>query len=166
MVKAEREEVMNIFDCAIKVEQRAKECYELLEKESTLPEMKSLFSLLAEAEQEHIGTLMRMKESTAAGAELAEPECSRIPLMAKDQILREVSSDSDFFIHAVHGEEEDIRYYEELAARAQDERLRQGLLLLAEEERKHLDVVENIYSFAEAPRTYLAWQEFGNLQEL
>ena len=38
--------------------------------------------------------------------------------------------------------------------------------MLAEEERRHLNVVEHIYDFVEAPRTFLAWREFSNLQEL
>ena len=40
------------------------------------------------------------------------------------------------------------------------------LLQLAEEERRHLEVVENIYAFMESPRTYLAWGEFANLEQL
>ena len=36
------------------------------------------------------------------------------------------------------------------------------IIKLADEERRHLKVVENIYSFVEDPRTYLEWVEFGN----
>jgi hypothetical protein len=36
---------------------------------------------------------------------------------------------------------------------------------IAEEERHHLEVMENIYDFVESPRTYLAWGEFSNLRE-
>jgi hypothetical protein len=35
---------------------------------------------------------------------------------------------------------------------------------IAEEEKKHLNIIENIYSFVESPRTYLAWGEFSNLE--
>jgi hypothetical protein len=37
--------------------------------------------------------------------------------------------------------------------------------MIAEEERKQLNIVENIYSFVESPKTYLAWGEFSNLKE-
>jgi rubrerythrin len=157
---------MNIFDCAIKIDERAKQCYELLERESTDSERKNLFSMLAGAEREHIATLTRMKAGIACSAELAEPECPLKPIMGKEKVLQAVQRDPDFFLHAVSGEEEEIRHFEELAARAQDEQMRQGLLLLAQEERRHLQQVEHIYTFAEAPRTYLAWQEFSNLHEL
>jgi rubrerythrin len=38
--------------------------------------------------------------------------------------------------------------------------------MLAAEERRHLNMVENIYDFVEAPRSFLAWGEFSNLREL
>jgi hypothetical protein len=39
------------------------------------------------------------------------------------------------------------------------------LQMLADEERKHLEIMENIYDFVEAPKNYLAWGEFGNLKD-
>ena len=36
---------------------------------------------------------------------------------------------------------------------------------LTAEERNHLEIVDNIYDFVEAPRSYLAWGEFSNLRE-
>ena len=62
-------------------------------------------------------------------------------------------------------EEEGVRFYEELAAQAKDEGTREILLMIADEERKHLNIVQNIYSFVESPKTYLAWGEFSNLEE-
>ncbi len=38
--------------------------------------------------------------------------------------------------------------------------------MLAEDEKEHLSIVENIYEFVEKPRTFLAWGEFSNLKEL
>jgi len=37
--------------------------------------------------------------------------------------------------------------------------------MIADEERKHLNIVENIYSIVESAKTCLAWGEFSNLKE-
>ena len=44
---------MNIFDCAIKMEEEAKLYYEKLAAATNVPELKNLFTMLAAAEQEH-----------------------------------------------------------------------------------------------------------------
>ncbi|UFS70749.1 ferritin family protein [Geomonas sp. RF6] len=160
---------MNIFECAITKEEKAKAYYEHLEKESILPEQKQLFSLLAAAEQQHIDALRGMKETMAAnGSELEmlnEPhEPTRLP--DGENMVKEMKRNPDLFLHAVQEEERDISYYEDLAAKVEDAGVRVNLLLIAEEERKHLEVVENVYSYAEAPRNYLVAPEFGNMEEL
>ncbi len=160
---------MNIFDCAIKMEEDAKEYYTDLAKVSTVPELKNLFSLLAAAEEEHRTALVGMKESRdprkIGFAALDEAACVFRPLLDRRELMTELKDDPDAFRHAVTKEEEGVRFYEDLAARAEDEESREVLLMIAREERKHLNIVENIYSFVESPRTYLAWGEFSNLAE-
>jgi rubrerythrin len=79
--------------------------------------------------------------------------------------MAEQENDPDSYRHAVLEEEKGVRFYEELAAQAKDEGTRGIILMIADEERKHLNIVENIYSFVESPKTYLAWGEFSNLKE-
>lgn len=160
---------MNIFDCAITMEEKAKAYYQQLEKDTTLPEQKNLFSLLVAAEEQHIEALVEMKEQAGgAGAEVdaASAPQEMLKLYDKETILKEMQTDADLFLHAVHEEERDIKYYEDLAAEVEDAGVRVNILLLAEEERKHLEVVENVYSYAEAPRTYMVAPEFSNLEDL
>ena len=49
---------MNVFDCAIKMEQEARILYEKMAKDTAVPELKNLFTLLAESEQEHHDALV------------------------------------------------------------------------------------------------------------
>ena len=161
---------MNIFDCAIKMEEDARVYYENLATTVTVPELKTLFSMLAASEREHLDALVEMKggidpQKTSFGA-LDEASCVFRPLLEKREIIAELKDDPDAYRHAVRNEEGGVRFYEELAAKAEDEGTREVLLKIAGEERKHLNIVENIYSFVESPRTYLAWGEFSNLQEL
>lgn len=160
---------MNIFDCAIKMEEEAREYYENLATAVTVPELKNLFSMLAAAEHEHYDALVRMKENVdpqnVRFRALEEAACVFKPLLAKRALIAELKDDPDAYRHALQKEEDGVRFYEELAAKAQDDATREVLLMIAGEERKHLNIVENIYSFVESPKTYLAWGEFSNLQE-
>lgn len=162
---------MNVFDCALKIEEEVRQYYEGLKAESTDPEIKNLFSLLAASEEEHRKNLLRLKGSvaTAARAEMAALDgagCSYRPSLTQRELLEETARDPGLYRHTVQEEEKEIRFYEELAAAARNEETRKSLRMLAEEERRHLATVENIYEFVEAPKTFLEWGEFSNLRRL
>ena len=160
---------MDIFECAIKMEEDAKKYYEKLAAATGVLELKNLFTMLAAAEQEHHDALVEMKGSIdpqkAQFKALQEAACIFQPLLSKRDLMAELKEDPDAYKHVVKEEEEAVRFYEELAAQAKDEGTREILLKIADEERKHLNIVENIYSFVESPKTYLAWGEFSNLKE-
>jgi rubrerythrin len=160
---------MNVFDCAIKMEEEARKYYEKLAAATAVPELKNLFSILAAAEMEHHDTLIEMKlrnePQKARFKALQEAACVFKPLLAKRGLMDELQEDLDAYKHVVKQEEETIRFYEKLAAQAKDESIREILLMISKEERKHLNIVENIYSFVESPKNFLAWGEFSNLEE-
>ncbi len=160
---------MDIFDCAIKMEEEARGCYEKLAATTAVPELKNLFTMLAAAEQEHHDALVEMKgridPQKAQFKGLQEAACIFQPLLAKRDLMAELKEDPDAYKHVVTEEEEGVKLYEELAAQAKDDGTREILLMIAAEERKHLSIVENIYAFVESPKTYLAWGEFSNLKE-
>jgi rubrerythrin len=161
---------MNVFDCAIKIEEEVQQYYQRLEAESILPEMKHLFSMLAASEEEHRNSLIRLKGILAADQaqldSLNGTVCSFRPLLTERELLEETEDDPDLYKFSMREEEQEIRFYEELAEKTSNPATRSCLLMLAQEERRHLSVVENIYDFVEAPRTFLAWGEFSNLREL
>jgi rubrerythrin len=161
---------MNVFDCAIKIEEEAQQYYQRLSSVSSSPEKRHLFSMLAASEEEFRDNLIKLKGSLAP--EQAESEllngsaCQFRPLLTVGEAMDQFGSDSDLYTLSVREEEEEIRFYEELAEKSSDPATRNCLLMLADEERRHLNMVENIYDFVEAPRSFLAWGEFSNLHEL
>ena len=159
---------MNVFDCAIKIEEETKEYFEGLRKVAEEPEMQTLFSILAASEDEHKERLMRLKEKADGPAmeTLDHGACSFRPVLSQRELMEEAERDPNLYRFAVANEEEEIRFYEELAARAPDDRTRRSLMMLADEERCQLQRIENIYSFVEAPKSFLEWGEFSNLREL
>jgi rubrerythrin len=161
---------MNVFDCAIKMEQEARILYEKMAKDTAVPELKNLFTLLAESEQEHHDALVQLKGSiNSLKVEIKELQgaaCLFKPLLAKRDLANEPIEDPDAYQHIVKEEEKCVRFYEDLAAQTKDEQANKILLMIAGEERKHLSIVKNIYSFVESPKNFLASAEFSNLKEL
>jgi hypothetical protein len=160
---------MNVYDCAIKIQRETKTFFEGLEAETNVPELKHLFSLLAAAEGEFMGRVVSLKScgpNTADVMGLDGAACSFKRPLTQRELVKDLKNDPDLFNLVVREEEQEIEFYDTMASAATDDMTRTSLLMLAAEARKHLEMVENIYEFVEAPKHYLAWGEFSNLQDL
>ncbi len=160
---------MNVFDFALKMEADGKAYYEKLATEAGIQEFKNIFSLLAAAEQDHHDALQAMKSGIAAArAESKVLDHARnifMKLLRMDYTHDKLLFDRDGYLHAINAEEESIKFYQDAANREGNPEAKKLLLMLAEEEKEHLSIIENIYDFMERPRTFLAWGEFSNLKE-
>ena len=161
---------MNVFDFAIRMEEDGQRFYEHLATEANQAELKSIFAMLAAAEHEHQQALERMKQSIPpAKAESKVLERVRNvfePLLENRQALAMLTGDPDGYRHAIRFAMAGIALYEQMARKEQNPASSALLKMLAEEERQHLTIMENIYDFVQAPKDYLAWGEFSNLKEL
>ncbi|MCM2358825.1 MAG: ferritin family protein [Geobacteraceae bacterium] len=160
---------MNVFDFAMRMEEEHRAYYDKLAAEAKSKGLKTIFTLLADSEREHQGHLMLLKAGTdpmqawSMTLERAQKHISElVDNLAPADILQ---SDYDGYRHAIRTEEMSIKLYEKLANQESNRGAAELLRRMADEERHHLEVMENIYEFVEAPRTYLAWGEFSNLRE-
>jgi rubrerythrin len=160
---------MNVFDFAMRMEEESWTHYEKLAAAAKTKEVKTIFSLLADSEREHHEHLTILK----AGSDPKEAQSVALERvkehihdlvhgLASEDILE---SDHDGYMHAIKSEEMSIKLYEELAEKEPNKAAAELLRRMAEEEKHHLEVMENIYDFMESPQTYLAWGEFSNLRE-
>jgi rubrerythrin len=160
---------MFIIDCAIKMEEDARTFYEKLAAAAVVPELKNLFTLLGESEQEHHKALMAMKTNidpeTVRFKNLQVDACLFDPLLAKRDLPAGMLGGSDAYLQIVREEEKAISFYEEMTTEIIDEDTRKILLMIADEERNHLSIVRNIYSFVESPKNFLVTAEFSTLKE-
>jgi len=160
---------MNVFDCAIKMEEEARTYYESLAAATVDPELKNLFTMLGAAEKEHHDALVQLKVSADPEKfqfkALDQAACLFRPLLAKRELKAELKENPDAYRLVVAQEEQGVKLYEELAAQTKDPGARKVLLKIADQERKHLSIVENIYAFVESPKTFLVSGEFSNLKE-
>lgn len=161
---------MNIIECTIKMRREAQANYANLSLAVVDKDMKRLFSLLAAAEDEHIDNLTgineELKASPAIDNRLSDGVCAYSPQMEPRNLGRTLRKDPDAYLHVLREEEENIEFFDRLAAEADREITRKVCMAAAEKEREHLQVIQHIYSFVEEPRTFLAWGEFGNLKTL
>jgi rubrerythrin len=145
--------------------------YERLAEAVTDVEIKRLFTLLAGAEEEHIAKLVALEKSIGtfgAGDDfgLEESVCVYSPHIDPLHLAEALKNDPDAYRHVVQEEQETIEFFDNLSIQAESDQLKRVCHLLADKERDHLNMLENIYFFVEEPRTYLEWGEFSNLKSL
>ena len=162
---------MNILECTIKMKQETRAHYERLSEAVTEKELKRLFAMLAAAEDEHIEKLGTLKANmnkidTLAFDTLDESVCVFSPHIDPRHLAETLRNDPDAYRHVVQEEEETIEFFDQLKNQAENEQMKKVCQVLADKEREHLTMLENIYFFVEEPRTYLEWGEFSNLKGL
>lgn len=161
---------MNVFDFAMKMEEDGKTYYEKLAQETSNPGLKTIFSRLAEDEQKHYDIFRELKSSgkvpdmqDTTVLEDSKNVFEQLPKSA--EALKGVSSDLEGYRHAMQLEVDSFRLYEETAEKESDQTVKDLLLKVAAEERKHFNILDNIYQFVNAPNQYLVWGEFSNLEQ-
>jgi len=162
---------MNVFDLAMEKELEVKSYYEKLAEESPLTGVRRIFSLLAGDEQKHFDMVKAMK-----GGAGPEQLADSTTLEAAREILGEMIGDEsaaeklknslDSYRLALKVEADSVRFYEQISEKETDTRLKKILDKILGEERKHYNIVENLYDFVLKPGYFLAWGEFSNLRDL
>ena len=164
---------MNVLDYAIRIEREGETLFERMARSTDDPGKKEICELLLSAEQEHIGRLLELKrhvDPSDARSSMVE-RAWRVSggfsrLLDKSDFVHGLPDDWDGFLHIVKAEEENIEMLEGMAYAEPNRNAGMLLATIAEEEREHLNRMENIYDFVESPRTYLEWGEFSNLRRL
>jgi rubrerythrin len=147
--------------------------YRTLTAETADPELKEIYELLADSRKRHLDMLEIRKETVRGGdltSELAERaghviNGCRMALSTRD-LARELRNDRDAYEHVVNAEDEMIRLCEGMAKAEEGEKIKALLNWFVKDEKQHLQEIEGIYEFVEAPRCYLEWGEFSNLRTL
>lgn len=161
---------MDVFEFAMKMEVDGKEYYEKLTAETLIEGLRNIFTVLAGDEQKHYEAIERMQRNApgtmADSTALENAKNIFNDLMATKDSLEPMNEDIDGYRHAMTIESDSERFYRDAAAKEGREQVRTLLLRIAAEERKHFEIVQNIYDIVLRPKYFLAWREFSNLDEL
>lgn len=160
---------MNIFDFAMKMELDGKAYYQKLAADTTDSGLKSIFSTLASDEQKHYEVILAIKSGTELkmiDSTVLEEAKNLFELLMTDKNASVVLKKSlDGYQYARKIEADSVKLYEDMAKKEDDPEIVQLLLRIANEEKKHFNILDNLYDFVLAPQYFLAWGEFSNLKE-
>jgi rubrerythrin len=151
------------------MEMDGKGYYEKLAAETSFTGLKNIFLSLAQDEQKHYDIINNLKSDVdGAMAEttvLDEAKNVFQQLMAQRSVVVSLKRDLDGYEHAMKIEAESVKLYEGMAKQVKRPETARLLQIIADEEKKHFNIMENLYDFVLAPQNFLAWAEFSNLKE-
>lgn len=161
---------MNIFEFAMKMELDGKAYYQKLAAEATVAGLKTIFVRLAADEQKHYDTIKTLQSGVsgamADSTVLEEAKNLFVDLTGDKNIVGSLKRSLDGYEHARKIEADSVRFYEDAAGKESNPDTARILLRIANEEKKHYNIMDNLYDFTLAPQNFLAWGEFSNLKEL
>ncbi len=159
---------MDIFEYAMQMEKDGENFYrDLIQKTSNIG-IKTILTMLADDEVKHYNTISRMST--------AKPQMARTTILddAKNIFIQLRKSDEQFDVDfgqvELYKKAQDIEtassnFYLEKADQVEKQYQKQLFLRLAEEEKKHYFLLDNIIEFVSRPQYWLENAEFCHLEE-
>jgi rubrerythrin len=154
----------------MKLEKDSENYYNRLMSKTDDVGLQTILKMLADEEAKHFSIVEQM-EKTDICPKLAE---TNILKNAKDVFMQikgkslEFNFDlaqADFYRKAQKFEEKSHQHYLEMSDKVEDEAQKNLLLKLAEEEKKHMFLLENLVEFVSRPETWVENAEFNHLDE-
>ncbi|MGL1933866.1 MAG: ferritin family protein [Fibrobacterales bacterium] len=161
---------MNIYEYAMKMEKDGEAYYRDLASKTTNKGLITILTLLADEEAVHYKTLEQMK------AEDPDADMANAAVLTKAKNVFESmkggdadafnigSAQVDMYKKAAEIEDGAATFYEEKAAEMDNAKYKELFLQLAEEEKKHAHLLENIVEFVARPQQWVEDAEFSNIE--
>jgi rubrerythrin len=148
---------MDTYQFALQMEKDGENYYRLLAKESTVPGLDKVFTMLADEEVKHYKTIENLSRTgkTSQPVETKILENVKNIFVSMKEIKEELHIDTtkvaDEYRKACTLEKMSRTFYLEKADLVEGAQARQVFLRLAREEASHLQVMENIVEFVTRP---------------
>jgi len=161
---------MNIYQYAMKLEKDSENYYNRLMSKTDDIGLQAILKMLADEEAKHFSIVEQM-EKTNICPELAETNILKnaknifMQIKGKNLEFNFDLTQADFYREAQEFEEKSYQHYLEMSAKVEDEAQKNLLLKLAEEEKKHMFLLENLVEFVSRPETWVENAEFNHLDE-
>lgn len=160
---------MDIFEFAMEREKLAEQLYRQLADKSNHAGLKGILLMLADEEVKHFETVRQMKESSTLT--ITESSVLKDAQAVFEKMERGVdtfsfdTSELDLYRKACEIEASSKKYYLEKAEDVENAGHKELFLKLAEEENKHLVLVQGLCDFVAKPETYLENAEFSHFAD-
>ncbi len=161
---------MNIYKYAMKMEKDSENYFRELANKTDDAGLQNILKMLANDEVKHYNIIEKMMK-TDASAELAETNILKnaknifTKIKGKNIVFDFDLPQIDFYRKAQEFEEKSYKFYLEMSDKVEIESQKKIFLKLAEEEKKHMFLLENLVEFVSRPETWIENAEFNHLVE-
>jgi rubrerythrin len=161
---------MNIYKYAMKMEKDSENYYSELANKTDDVGLQNILKMLANDEVKHYNIIEKMMK-TDVNAELAETDILKnaknifVKIKGKNLVFDFGLLQVDFYRKAQEFEEKSYKFYLEMSDKVKIESQRKIFLKLAEEEKKHMFLLENLVEFVSRPETWIENAEFNHLDD-
>ena len=160
---------MNIYEFAMQKEAMSENYYRALADKCGSPGLKTILRMLADEERKHYNMVMLMEKNGKPGeAEstlLADARIVFVAMKTQRDNLSSSFDQIDLYREAQLFEKESEDYYREKAAEVKDNFQKKLFTKMAEQERKHYTLLENIIILLSRPEQWLEDAEWTHLEE-
>ncbi|MFQ5952421.1 MAG: ferritin family protein [Candidatus Omnitrophota bacterium] len=159
---------MDIFEYAMQMEKDGWHLYHELAKKSDDEGVRNIFNMLEDDEVKHYKVFESMKkeEKPAMADTTVLTDAKNIFAQLREEKKFDYNlPEIDLYKKAQELEKRSRDFYLEKAEEVKDEYQKEMFLKIAEEEKKHYYLLDNIIEFVSKPQFYLENAEFSNLEE-
>ncbi|NJC88935.1 MAG: hypothetical protein FIB02_10490 [Desulfuromonas sp.] len=154
---------MGIMQVAKEIDLSARNFYREMAARTHNPGVRRIFELLADDESE----LLNRHVARAAKDEAVDAQALDVSVNVFEQLRGQedrltVEDDVAAYRLALDAERQLLRRYQSAAEAEKQPVAKQLLADVARDEQQHVEELESLYDFANAPNHYLAWGEFSN----
>lgn len=159
---------MDIYEFAIRMEKDGEQFYRTLAEQTNHKGLKAVFNLLADAEVKHLKVIekLMLSDTDYSGSSNILKDAKNIfESMDPETVQQFKGTEINLYQKALIIEEKSHDFYTEQAIEVEGEKKREVLLKLAEEEKQHIRLMENLIDLVSRPETWLENAEWYHLDE-
>jgi len=159
---------MDIFEYAMQMEKDGEDYYRQLARQTKNKGLKTILTMLADEEVKHFNTVKKMiteKPQMVETTILSNAKNIFVQLKESGEKFDSDIQQKELYLKAQDIEKKSQDFYTEKANEVKEKYQKDIFLELAEEEKKHYFLLENIIEFVSRPETWLENAEFHHLDE-
>lgn len=159
---------MNVYEYAMKVEKDGERYYRELADKTNDVGLKSILNMLAEEEVKHYVVFEKMNKNqiipTQPHVDVFNSAKTIFQKMREENTQACFSDDQiEFYKSALRSEENSYKFYTEKALMLEDAEQKAIFLRIAEEERQHMVLLENLVEYISFPQRWIENAEFNHM---
>lgn len=160
---------MDIYEYAMQMEKDGEKFYRDLAAKTSSAGIKNILTMLADAEVKHYTLFRNMKDNAKIGSITDNPLLENVKnVFAKikeEKTFEAEVPELDLYKEAQEIEQKSRDFYLEKAGEVKDDSQKTAMKKIADEERRHFNILENIITLVNRPNIWLEDPEWYHLEQ-